>query len=100
MDLYVSLQTTRRGYNRGNQQGNNMKRSNSATPKSNHLGLERQALRMNEAAQSLGISRSAVYALVKAGKLKYIRLDGGSRRIPVKAIVEFIEESVVSGHAA
>jgi excisionase family DNA binding protein len=51
------------------------------------------ALTVPETALSLGICRSAVYALVKAGRLRFVRLAGGSIRIPREAIGEFLNES-------
>ncbi len=50
----------------------------------------RLVLTPEEAAQALGISRSKLYELLRAGAIQSIRIDR-SRRIPVKALYEFVE---------
>lgn len=52
----------------------------------------RAALRMPELAELLGISRSTAYALIRSGRLRYIRLPGGSIRVPMAAVDEFLRE--------
>ena len=42
-----------------------------------------------EAAESLSISRSKLYELLAAGEVESVRI-GGSRRIPVDGLVEFV----------
>ncbi|MES3639887.1 helix-turn-helix domain-containing protein [Mycobacterium intracellulare] len=46
--------------------------------------------RPDEAAKLLGCGRTRVYAFIKSGELRSVKL-GGSRRIPRSAIEEFIE---------
>jgi excisionase family DNA binding protein len=43
-----------------------------------------------EAAQALGISRSKLYELLRAGTLESVRIDR-LRRIPIQALHEFVE---------
>ncbi|GAA3213340.1 helix-turn-helix domain-containing protein [Nonomuraea helvata] len=43
-----------------------------------------------EAAVQLRISRTKVYALLRTGQIRSVKIDG-SRRIPVAALVEYIE---------
>ena len=43
-----------------------------------------------EAAETLSISRSKLYELLAAGDVESVRI-GGSRRIPVDALVMFVE---------
>lgn len=52
---------------------------------------EKLLLRVSEAAEVLGISRSHCYELIQAGKLPTIRL-GASVRIPRAWLSRFIEE--------
>lgn len=55
------------------------------------LGEERLAYRIDEAAETLGISRSKTYALISAGKLPVIRL-GKTMRIPAEALREWVRK--------
>ncbi len=50
----------------------------------------RVLLTPEEAAQALGISRSKLYELLRAGALESIRIDR-LRRIPVEALHEFVQ---------
>ena len=43
-----------------------------------------------EAAAALGISRSKLYELIKAGAIASLRIDG-SRRIPYRALTSYID---------
>ena len=43
-----------------------------------------------EAAQALGISRSKLYELLRAGTLESVRIDR-LRRIPIQALHEYVE---------
>lgn len=54
-------------------------------------GTEPLLLRVNQAAELLGISRSHCYELIQSGKLPTIRL-GGSVRIPRAWLMQFVEE--------
>ena len=51
-------------------------------------------LRTAEAARALGISRTRVYELVRAGSLPHVLLGGTSIRIPVAAIDELVAEAM------
>lgn len=50
---------------------------------------EQYLLTTDEAARALAIGRTGIYALMQRGELASIKV-GGSRRIPVKAIEQFI----------
>ena len=52
--------------------------------------MDKQLLTVGEAAVSMGIGRSLIYAKVMSGELASIRI-GRSRRVPVAAITAFIE---------
>lgn len=51
--------------------------------------MEKLLLTPEEAAQTLGIGRSKVYELLRAGSLGSVRI-GASRRIPVEALRAYI----------
>lgn len=51
-------------------------------------------IRVDAAAQILGISRSSVYAMIAAGELPSV-LIGRSRRVPYRQLEEWVEEHVV-----
>lgn len=59
-------------------------------------------VRMPEAMRLTGLSRSTIYGLMEAGKLRHARLPGcGDRcnlRIPLSALESMIEKSMVGGH--
>jgi excisionase family DNA binding protein len=44
-----------------------------------------------QVADALGVSRSKVYILLSSGQLRSVRI-GGSRRIPVDAVDEFVRD--------
>ncbi|MFC0864628.1 helix-turn-helix domain-containing protein [Sphaerimonospora cavernae] len=46
-------------------------------------------VRPEEAAKLLGIGRTKVYALMRCGALRSVRIDG-LRRIPATALAEFV----------
>lgn len=50
----------------------------------------RLVLTPEEAAHALGISRSKLYELLRAGAIESIRIDR-SRRIPIQALRDFVE---------
>jgi excisionase family DNA binding protein len=50
---------------------------------------ERLLLRVREAAEALGISRSATYRLIESGELESVRI-GHARRIPVDAVADYV----------
>lgn len=53
--------------------------------------MERLLLTAKEAADALGIGRSKVYELIMSGELESVRI-GGSRRVPVEALRDFVNE--------
>jgi excisionase family DNA binding protein len=53
--------------------------------------MERLLLTAQEAAQALGVSRTKVYDLMRSGRLRSVKI-GGSRRIPVGALAELVDE--------
>ncbi|GAA4855379.1 MULTISPECIES: helix-turn-helix domain-containing protein [Pseudonocardia] len=53
--------------------------------------MERLLLTAQEAAQALGVSRTKVYDLMRSGRLRSVKI-GGSRRIPVDALAELVDE--------
>jgi len=53
--------------------------------------MDKRLLRPHEAAHVLGISRSKVYELIRAGRLRAVKLDG-SRRVPGEAVEELIAQ--------
>ena len=55
--------------------------------------MEKLMLSVDEAAEVLGIGRSAVYDLLRLNKLVSIKV-GRSRRIPVAAIHRYIEDAM------
>jgi excisionase family DNA binding protein len=48
-------------------------------------------LKPEEAAKCLGICRSKVYELMRAGTLESVRI-GTSRRVPIAAVTQFVDE--------
>ena len=56
--------------------------------------MERIALRPDEAASAIGISRAKAYELISRGELPSIRI-GASVRVPVDALRAWIEERMV-----
>jgi excisionase family DNA binding protein len=53
-------------------------------------GAPRILLTPEEAAQSLGISRTLVYDLLRSGRLGSVRI-GTCRRIPIDALSDFVD---------
>lgn len=60
---------------------------------------EKLLLRVSEAAEALGISRSHCYELIQAGKLPVVRL-GASVRVPQAWLRRFVEEQVATWERA
>lgn len=56
---------------------------------------DKKALRVREGAKILDISVSAMYDLVRAGRIGYVRLAGGSIRIPTSEVDRFLRENLV-----
>jgi excisionase family DNA binding protein len=50
-------------------------------------------LTVPEAATALGISRSKLYELIKAGAIASLRIDG-SRRVPYRALTAYVDQLV------
>ena len=66
--------------------------------------VPRVLLSVEEAAEQLSVSRTRVYALIKAGEITSIRV-GRLRRVPADALLQFIarllaEQSTDRGTAA
>lgn len=60
--------------------------------------IDRELLRAEEVARVLGIGRSKVFEMLRAGELPVIRL-GRSVRIPRRALAEWIEQRTEQGGA-
>jgi len=53
---------------------------------------DRKLLSIQQAAATLGVSRTTVWRLLKAGRLPVVELRQGSRRIPSAAITAFVQK--------
>lgn len=53
--------------------------------------VSKELLTPQEAAEAMSVSRSRIYELVAAGALRSVTI-GRSRRVPAKAITDFIAE--------
>jgi len=53
---------------------------------------DRRLLSIQQAAQVLNVSRTTVWRLLKAGRLPFIELRPGSRRVPSAAITELVQK--------
>ncbi len=53
-------------------------------------GAARRAFRVREVAIMLGCDPAAVYKLLHAGKMRYVRLAGGTMLVPSAAIDAFL----------
>ncbi len=58
--------------------------------------MERLAMKIDEAAQALGISRSLAYLMVRDGRLPAIRL-GGTWRVHIAAIEALLAQAGQQG---
>lgn len=56
--------------------------------------LNDRFLTVKQVGELLGISRGKVYGLMNSGELRFAKF-GKSRRIPAKALNEFVERSMV-----
>ncbi len=54
--------------------------------------MERKCVRPGEAAELLGVCRDTVYVLMRAGRLRSIKV-GAARLIPVSAIDELLSKT-------
>lgn len=52
---------------------------------------EKRALRITEASERYGLSRSTIYKLIAAGRLRTVKI-GGARRIPTDVMEALISE--------
>lgn len=52
--------------------------------------MDKMLLTPIEAAAALSISRSKLYELMSGGRIGSVRIDG-SRRVPVRALQEYVE---------
>ena len=60
---------------------------------------ERLLVRIPEAANRLGLSRSTVYELIAAGELKVVRY-GRAVRVPVSELAGWVDRHVVTDEAS
>lgn len=56
--------------------------------------IERLLLRVEEAAEALGLSRSGIYNLISAGEIPVVRM-GRSVRVPAEALREYVKRNIV-----
>lgn len=61
--------------------------------------MEKALYRVEEAAAVLGIGRTQVFHLIRAGALRSVKI-GASRRVPVVAIREYLAALLAEGRAA
>jgi excisionase family DNA binding protein len=54
--------------------------------------IERLLLRVEEAAQALGLSRSGMYNLIAAGEIPVVRM-GRSVRVPAEELREYVKRN-------
>ena len=55
---------------------------------------DRRLLSIAQAARALGVSRTTVWRLLRDGRLPFIELRPGSRRVPSQAVTEFARRGV------
>lgn len=63
------------------------------------VSVDRTLLRVPEAAESLGISRSALYAAIRRGELPVIRI-GRTTRVPAVWLKRWVEDQVAAWEQA
>jgi excisionase family DNA binding protein len=51
--------------------------------------MERKSVRPNEAAELLGVCRDTVYALMRSGRLRSVKV-GRARLIPIRSLEELL----------
>jgi len=61
--------------------------------------MEKRLIKIQEAADMLGVSRAKFYQLISRGVIRSVKIDG-SRRIPVMAIDEFVAQLEVDAYDA
>lgn len=52
---------------------------------------DRRLLSLTQTANVLGVSRTTVWRLLRDGRLPFVELRPGSRRIPSAAVTEFVK---------
>jgi excisionase family DNA binding protein len=57
----------------------------------------RRMLTVEQAAEALGIGRTSMFALIKSGEVKSVRI-GHSRRVPADAIAAYVAWLVAEQH--
>lgn len=62
-------------------------------------GSERLLLRVGEAAEALGVSRSHMYELIQAGRVPVVHL-GASVRVPRAWLTRFVENETAAWEKA
>jgi len=55
---------------------------------------DRKLLSVQQTAAAMGVSRTTVWRLLKAGRLPTVELRPGSRRVPSAAITELVKRGV------
>ncbi len=56
---------------------------------------DRRLLSIQQTADALGVSRTTIWRLLRDGRLPFIELRKGSRRIPSAAVTEFAKRGAV-----
>ena len=54
-----------------------------------------ELLRVEEAGRVLGLSRSRIYSLIKAGRIPHLRIGPRGLRVPRAALIEWMEEQTM-----
>lgn len=54
-------------------------------------------LRVEEAAERLGISRAQIFRLIASGQLSSVKI-GASRRVPVRSLESFVDDLISHQH--
>jgi len=66
------------------------------TTESTQRLVESGLMTVQEAAKFLGLSRSKVYGLMEAGRLRYTKIDR-ARRVPRQAVIDLAHASLQGG---
>ena len=57
---------------------------------------DRKLLSIQQTAAAMGVSRTTVWRLLRAGRLPVIELRPGSRRVPSASVTEFVRRGVTA----
>ena len=57
---------------------------------------DRRLLSIAQAADALGVSRTTIWRLLRDGRLPFVELRPGSRRVPSQAVTEFARRGVTA----